>query len=196
MSFTRPQKLPIAFQILFLMLSIYLCMTLFLHVFPLFKTIHKEEDVFFGQPSFVTDKSFTGSKIFPLLDSFHRIRFQLNNDTLVSFYLYSPKSTLLDLSYWFPLMLNKDGSMTPGFFEVRGYRISETEWVVSSLESSYGALLFEDLFLYRIKSIFTAFFFGSGFLGVAIFFFVSLTKKCFSLLFSENIERKHPLSHD
>ncbi len=179
MLFKRPKRLPYGLQILFLALSLFLSVTLLMQMRPLYKSFSGEEFVFFGSPSFVSEKRWVGNRVLPILDAHQRLRFCLNGDQNAVFDLFVSEETFASLAYWFPFVFQENGLPTPGFYEVRGIRIAESEWVVTSIRSSFGVLEADELFPYHLRSAVVSFFWGTGLLGVACFFLMSLCRAVF-----------------
>lgn len=178
MIFTKPKRLPYALQLLALGLGIFISVTLFAQVRPLLLGCLKpsEEYVFFGAPSFLAEKEWTIGRLLPWVDSRQRIRFNLHGDDSAYFYLYLSKEDFTRLSYWFPMNMQEDGSVSITHAEIHGYRISEKEWIVSEMSSSHGNLSADSLYIYHLRTIAFSLFWGSGFLGLSIFFLISLLR--------------------
>ena len=179
MIFNKTKRIPYVLQLFILGIGIFVSVTLFAQVKPLFSSFLQTEDeyVFFGTPSFMTEKEWRIGGLLPFVDSRHRIRFNLHGDDSASFYLYLAEEDLASLSYWFPMTLKPDGSFGVTHSEIHGYRISENEWVVSEISSSYGKLSADTLYAYHIRQVLFSAFWCVAFLGVAIAFFVSLIRK-------------------
>lgn len=179
MIFEKPRRLPYILQLFILGIGVFISVTLFAQIKPLVQSFasSEEEYVFFGTPSYMTAKEWRVGKFFPWVDSRHRIRFNLHGDESASFYLYLSEEDLASLAFWFPMTYQEDGSITATHAEIRCYRISETEWVVSEIKANQGGLPGATLHSYHFKLLLFSVFWGLGFLGVSLAFFVSLIRR-------------------
>lgn len=172
----RPLGVPIWFQFLALIFGLFFSITLFSHNWALMQSFTDDEDVFFGTPNLLSEKYWVVGLFLPGTDARPRLRFSLNGDDNASFLLYLPEPSMQELSNWFPAVATEAG-VEPSHVEVHGVRISETEWVVTSLGSSYGEIDAEGLYSYQTRSAAFGTFWGLGCLGVAIAFFISIMRR-------------------
>lgn len=172
----RPLGVPVWFQFLALIFGLFFSITLFSHNWALLQSFSDDEDVFFGSPNLVSEKYWVAGLFLPGTDARPRLRFSLNGDEQASFLLYLPETSMQELSNWFPAVGTAFG-VEPSHVEVRGVRVSQNEWVVTSLASSYGELDAESLYSYQTRSAAFGAFWGLGCLGVAVAFFISIMRR-------------------
>lgn len=178
MIFNKPRRMPYALQLLFFGIGIFISITLFAQVRPLFYSVLNSSDefVFYGAPSYIAEKEWTVGRLLPWVDSRARLRFNLHGDDSAYFYLYLPQEELVNLSYWFPMNMQSDGSVSVTHSEIHCVRISKSEWVISEMVSSHGKISADTLYAYHLRTLIMSLFWCLGFLGLSVFFLCSLLR--------------------
>ncbi|MCI5601422.1 MAG: hypothetical protein SOZ02_06255 [Hallerella porci] len=151
-------------RILFLALAAFFCFLasyLFVQTFPFYKSIGGDEDIFYGKISSVSlVRGWSGSHV-PLLD---KTFFNLNGDKNAVFMLALPGSEKNLLKQWITFW-SETGMPAP--IEVRGVRISDSEWVVTGIAGNDGTLASEEIRDFHLRSLFWAAIFDCGLLFLA-----------------------------
>lgn len=174
----RPRRIPYALQGVIFTVGFFVSVTLLVHMFPMYQSISQSDDyVFFGSPSALSQKIWLPGKFVPGIDERVRLRFALNGDADARFELYLPEEKFAELSSWFPVVFEDDGSMQASHVEVHGVRIAEHEWIVTSMESSYGEIDSAELWDYHLRSAILTAFWGLGLFGLSLFFLFSMVRR-------------------
>lgn len=135
-------------------LSLFMMIWFFGYMKPIFSSLFKESNLFYGTVSFIAVPSVFGNTNIPFLD---KLIFNINNDKEASFYLYLSPQEKIDMTSWFSWWDTKNQAPIP--LEIEAVRINKSTWVVKKLSTIDGSISEEILKNFHMRIAFWGFLF-------------------------------------
>ena len=132
---------------------------------PIFTSLLKEDDLFYGTVSFIAIPSIFGNSNIPFFD---KQMFNINNDKEAEFHLYLSRTTKLDMIEWFKWWDTE--AQIPVPMEIKAARINKNVWIVKELTTIDGSVSEETMNDYHLRIAFWGILIKASLLFGSIYF--------------------------
>lgn len=145
--------------------STFIMIWLLSYMKPVFTSLLKEDDLFYGTVSFIAIPSIFGNSNIPFFD---KQMFSINNDKEAEFHLYLSRDHKLTMMEWFKWWDTE--TQTPVPMEIKAARINKNVWIVKELTTIDGSVSEETMNDYHLRIAFWGILIEASLLFGSIYF--------------------------